>query len=117
MLMLVGFSTTAVVAPASAANPPTSASCYTTQGGKLVSLNWKGKDPSACKGTYYLYDISGSVPLRLLEIHNAPVSAWQYFRQGYTKAQQWCASNSLTCAVVTAIGVAIVQPLIAPANS
>jgi hypothetical protein len=81
------------------------AQCY---GGTTV-YDWTGKDPSTCQSGSYVLLKDWQVVLR---IEPGRSDVWGAVKQGYAAAQQWCSQNSLTCTVMTGIGVAIVSPLI-----
>lgn len=105
----------ALATPAVAATP-TRALC----GNSTV---WDGKDPNTCDGIYRLYDLTssqhgGKVIFQVDNTNYAArqAGAWAAVKGGYDAANAWCADNSLTCTVVTAVAVAVISPLLAPSS-
>lgn len=84
----------------------------TCQSGTTVA-DFTGRDPSLCKTGYILYKDNKVV----LHIRPTNKDVWKAFKNGYSAAQDWCKNNSLTCTVVTGVGVALVSPLINSATS
>jgi hypothetical protein len=81
------------------------------------SDDWTSKDPQDCHGDYTVYDTSTPErPTVLFSIETPADSIWPAVRQGYQAAQDWCSSNSLTCAVITAVGYDVVSGWLGPAN-
>jgi hypothetical protein len=81
------------------------------------STDWTNKDPQDCHGDYTVYDTrTPERPTVLFSVETPADSIWPAVRQGYQAAQDWCASNALTCAVVTAVGYDIVSGWLGPAN-
>jgi hypothetical protein len=78
--------------------------------------DWTGKNPQDCTGagTYALLQ-NWNVVLKIYPTTDS--TAWNVMREGYSSAQSWCSSNSLTCGVLTSAGVSIAVILLGPANS
>lgn len=61
-------------------------------------------DPRKCRGVYKIWQGGRYV----VTIDNRRVKNWsdlgRRLQQGYTASQKWCASNSLTCTIVTTAG-------------
>lgn len=93
--------------------PPASASAalkYTCwSGGSIPQYLTKSSDPRKCRG---LYKISKSGKY-VAVLDNRRVKNFsdlkKRIKQGYTSMQKWCSSNSLTCAVMTSVGVLALQ--------
>lgn len=68
-------------------------------------VNWKGKDPKKCSGTYMIQK-NGKVVLRVNNNKNGP-GFYGVAKEGYDATQKWCAKNTATCGVVTAVGVGL----------
>ena len=99
---------------AAEAAPATSAICIVSTRSGIASKDWDGKNPKTCKGTYQLWDISRGRTGLLLEVKSPNwVDARTVFKKGYKDAQKWCSNNSLTCNIVTSVGVSIVLGLLA----
>lgn len=111
-LLLTAGLTLAPAPPARASN-----TYYACGMGTPIPFNWAGKNPKECKGVYKI-EVGG---VSKLTIDNRRVKDWngliKRFSEGYASAQKWCASNSLTCTVVTTVGLALVKPLWSIANS
>ncbi|MGW9404785.1 hypothetical protein ACWGQ2_12580 [Arthrobacter sp. NPDC055585] len=104
LLVAVGLAFTATPAQAS----PADGNYAQCQVGTTVQ-DWTGKDPRDCTtGTYALLENWTVV----LQIQPGQRDVWEEIKQGYEAAQAWCSNNSLTCTVVTGIGVALVSPLL-----
>jgi hypothetical protein len=78
--------------------------------------NFKDRNPSDCHSDYTVYDVRGDRPTVLLYLQGPGQDAWAAIAQGYQAAQDWCASNSLTCSVVTSIGVSVALGWLGPTN-
>lgn len=82
--------------------------CYI---GTPTPLEWKNKNPASCNGIFRitrnaktLFALDG----RKVKNYDDMV---KNLKGEYKAAQKWCADNSLTCTVVTSVGLALVQPL------
>ncbi|MGZ0069728.1 hypothetical protein [Microbacterium arborescens] len=46
-------------------------------------------------------------PVTVFYVNNG-TNIWPYVVRGYQATQDWCSKNSLTCGVITSVGVTIV---------
>lgn len=75
-----------------------------------TQVNWKGKDPKKCSGTYMIQK-NGKVVLRVNNNQNGP-GFYGVAKEGYEATQKWCAKNSATCGVITSVGVGILMRIL-----
>lgn len=73
-------------------------------------VNWKGKDPKKCSGTYMIQK-NNEVVLRVNNNRDGP-GFYGAAKKGNDAVQKWCDDNSATCGVVTSVGVGILLKLI-----
>lgn len=73
------------------------------------STNWGSKNPKTCKSSYTVYEWNTAMqrPVIKFQVTNG-TNIWPYVAKGYQATQDWCAKNSLTCGVITSVGVTIV---------
>jgi hypothetical protein len=106
-LMLAFGGVFGISAAANAAPSGTHTICM--QGNLMIPRSWDGKDPKTCRGKYQIYK-DGKV---VLGVNNLNMNVrWDIMKKSYRDAQNWCASNSLTCAIVTSAGVSILIGLL-----
>lgn len=98
----------AVTAPAQAAGAN-----YERCSGGTTFYDWSGKNPKDCKSGVYLMVRDGKEVLKM----KTDRPWWEGMQEGYEAAQKWCSENTLTCNILTSVGIAAVMPLLAPANS
>lgn len=81
-----------------------------------VTTNWNGKNPKKCKARYTVYDTSRGRAALVIDIGAKAAKSsevWAAIGRGYKAANKWCATNTIVCNVILAVGVAIVSPLLA----
>lgn len=110
--MLFGLGLTAGPAQASPADGNYAQCIYGT-----TVADWTGKNPRDCTtaGTYALLQ-NWNVVLKIYPTTDSSM-AWNVIQEGYTSAQSWCSSNSMTCGILTSAGVTADAILLGPANS
>lgn len=116
LALCMAFTTVPTAAPAEAARiPPTVAVCDKATGGRVA---WNNKNPAWCPGQYTLYDMTmWSRPRVILQVGRVTTYTWRSLVRDLNAAQRWCNRNSLTCELITGLGLLLVAPLVAPARS
>lgn len=73
------------------------------------TTNWGSKNPKTCKSSYTVYDWNSAMqrPVIKFQVTNG-TNIWPYVAKGYKATQDWCSKNSLTCGIITSVGVTIV---------
>lgn len=118
-IAVVGVVASTVVATALTAVPVSaseseakSETLYVCAKGTPIWFNWSGKNPKTCQGVYKI-ERDGVEKLR---IDNRKIKNWGDFvkalNAGWSSAQNWCSKNTLTCTVMTGVGVALISPLL-----
>lgn len=101
-------------APADAAPRHTVAVCDTSRG----RVSWNGKSPHRCPGRYILYDMTmWSRPKALIVVGRAPLYTWKSLVRDWKAANRWCNQNSLTCQLLTSVGLLVIAPIVSSATS
>jgi hypothetical protein len=100
-------------APADAAPRHTVAVCDTAKG----RVHWNGKSPHKCPGRYILYDMTmWRNPKALIVMGRAPLYTWKSLVRDVNSANRWCNRNSLTCQLITGVGLMIIAPIVTSAR-
>lgn len=129
LTLLLAFGLAAPASAATTATPPRTAATITVSAlsldasrtvvlaaksgpqrwGICGSTNWGTKNPKTCKSTYKVYEWSTAMQRPVLKFQvTKGTNIWPYVAKGYKATQDWCAKNSLTCGVITSVGVTIV---------
>lgn len=71
--------------------------------------NWAGKNPKKCKNYAIMKD--GKKVLHI-KASSDKSKVWAALGKGYRAANDWCNHNTLTCSILTGIGVTLLSPLL-----